>query len=382
MDEADKPPDIESYVIASIAMWLEKMTPKECDNLAARHFSYECLTKFGVEKINESKLAKVVKNNDGLNSVLATRVVKAVNELKNLQQCPRFMVPPDQIELIPGIPLTGDTSVNEATVNSRLDSLEKNHELVMKTLNEIRQSVTMKNLPLIQAQVPSGQLNHITAPAIHLTPPTFGASNNIVNVADDRSRGRSSSTSSNRSAGTKRSRDEIEDNNENWAKVAARKGKSKVQKGNSKVTITPGENAILPFDVYIGNTHPKSNSEVIVKYLNECFEIASSEIKPEGPFEIMKIECCTKPRDDGKEPWCLNWRVTLDHRFSDYILKPDAIPVGWTSRRYYPPRAKRPPPAELHPAKVANTRQTALLQTAASAVQTTPDSGESISHNN
>ena len=121
---------------------------------------------------------------------------------------------------------------------------------------------------------------------------------------------------------------------------------------------------------------------MIVKYLNECFEIASSEIKPEGPFEIMKIECCTKPRDDGKEPWCLNWRVTLDHRFSDYILKPDAIPVGWTSRRYYPPRAKRPPPAELHPAKVANTRQTALLQTAASAVQTTPDSGESISHNN
>ena len=54
MDEPDKPPDIESFLVATIAMWLGKMTPKECECLAAKHFSYEILTKYGVEKINES----------------------------------------------------------------------------------------------------------------------------------------------------------------------------------------------------------------------------------------------------------------------------------------------------------------------------------------
>ena len=135
--------------------------------------------------------------------------------------------------------------------------------------------------------------------------------------------------------------------------------------------------AILPFEAYIGNTHPKSKPEIIEKYLRECFDNAPSDIKPEGSFEVIKIECCTKPRDDGKEPWCLNWRVTIDQKFRDYILNPDAIPVGWTSRRYYPPRAKRPPAADLHPAKVPNTRQTALLQTAASlGEQTLPVAGD------
>ena len=67
----------------------------------------------------------------------------------------------------------------------------------------------------------------------------------------------------------------------------------------------------------------------------------------------------------------------VDQKYRDYILNPDAIPVGWTSRRYYPPRAKRPPAADLHPAKVPNTRQTALLQTAASLrEQTLPVAGD------
>ena len=66
----------------------------------------------------------------------------------------------------------------------------------------------------------------------------------------------------------------------------------------------------------------------------------------------------------------MNWKVTIDQKFCDYILNPAAIPVHWTSRRHYPPRAKRPPQAELHPSKMPNTKQTAVLQTAASEGQT------------
>ena len=70
MSESDKPPDIESYVLSTIAMWLSKMTPRECEVLAARYFSYEVLTSYGVDIINDSKLTKVAKNNDGLNDIL------------------------------------------------------------------------------------------------------------------------------------------------------------------------------------------------------------------------------------------------------------------------------------------------------------------------
>ena len=125
MEENDKPPDIESFVVATIAMWLGKMTPRECENLTARHFSYETLTKYGVEKINQTKLTKVVKNNDGSNDVLANRVVAAVNTLKNLDSCPRLLIPLEQVELMPGMPISGDASVSDVTVNCRLDSLEK-----------------------------------------------------------------------------------------------------------------------------------------------------------------------------------------------------------------------------------------------------------------
>ena len=85
MSDNDKPLDIETYVVSTIAMWLCKMTPRECQFLLARHFSYDVLTKYGVDKINESNLTKVVKNNDGLNDILSNRVVAAFNVLNNLK---------------------------------------------------------------------------------------------------------------------------------------------------------------------------------------------------------------------------------------------------------------------------------------------------------
>ena len=376
MDESEKPPDIESFVVATIAMWLSKMTPRECEDLAAKYFSFEVLTKYGVDIINGSKLVKIVKNNDGLNAVLASRVVTAVINLKILVPCPRFMIPPDQVEFIPCIPVIGTSAVNEPTLTSRLESWEKNHDLVMKALQEIRQSVSSQASAVVPHQPPVSFMNHVS-PSNHLCPPPLGGQKTSTAGAV---RERSLSATSNRSAGSKRNREEAldDDKSDSWATVAGKgkKNKPKVQQGSGKVTVNQGENAILPFDVYIGNTHPKSKPEVIEKYLKECYEHASSDIKPEGPFEIIKIECCTKPRDDGKDPWCLNWRVSIDQKFRDYVLNPAAIPVGWTSRRYFPPRPKRPPPAELHPSKMPNTRQTALLQSAANAVQTTPDSGD------
>ena len=370
MRDAEKPPDIESYVLAVISMWLDKMTPVECENLAARNFSYETLVEYAVERINKSKLEKVCKNKGGSNLELSKRVVTAVNSMKNLKPCPRFLIPPEEVEFIPGLTTTGDTSVDENTVAARLESLEKNHEIVMKALNDIQKNI---KYPSAVASVPAVELQ--TFPSLPL--PAAGAQNSFADRQQTPKIGqvhaireRLLSTASNMSGnGIKRNRDEakIDDRNESWAKVAGRGGrkKPKVRQGNSRINIAAGEEVVLPFDVYIGNTHPRSTEDVVKRYLKECYEAAPDDEKAEGPFEVLKIECCTKPRDDGKDPWCLNWRVSVDQRFREYILKPEAIPMGWTSRRYFPPRAKRPPPAELHPAKIANTRETPTHFTAA-----------------
>ena len=153
MDESDKPPDIESFLVATVAMWLGKMTPRECEDLAAKYFSYEVLTKYGVA---------------------------AVITLKNLLPCPRFMIPPDQVELIPCIPITGNLTVIESTVTSRLESLEKNHEVVMQALKEIRQSVSLQASAVIQNQAPVSFMNQNTGPSIHLCPITIGGKKKVL----------------------------------------------------------------------------------------------------------------------------------------------------------------------------------------------------------
>ena len=68
------------------------------------------------------------------------------------------------------------------------------------------------------------------------------------------------------------------------------------------------------------------------------------------PLEILEVECLTKPRIDGRRIWSRTWRVQVPNRFREYTERPEAYPSGWTSRKYFPPKAQRPEVAELYPA--------------------------------
>ena len=75
----------------------------------------------------------------------------------------------------------------------------------------------------------------------------------------------------------------------------------------------------------------------------------SEELKLTEPLEILEVQCLTKPRDDGSKIWSRNWRVRVANKFRGHVLRPEAYPVGWSSRRYFPARAPRPPVAPLDP---------------------------------
>ena len=42
--------------------------------------------------------------------------------------------------------------------------------------------------------------------------------------------------------------------------------------------------------------------------------------------------------------------LQVPHRFREYMERPDTNPSGWTSRKYFPPKAQTPEFAELYPA--------------------------------
>ena len=93
------------------------------------------------------------------------------------------------------------------------------------------------------------------------------------------------------------------------------------------------------------------------------------DLKLNTPLEILEVECLTKPREDGRRVWTKTFRVQVPHKFRDHMLRPEAYPAGWTTRKYFPPRAPRPPVPELHPSaaqppvKKANLAVEADLQT-------------------
>ena len=134
-----------------------------------------------------------------------------------------------------------------------------------------------------------------------------------------------------------------------------------VQYGTSKVNIAGGE--ARPYDVVIGNTHPGSTEEIIKDVLQKVAQKMPDEVKLEEPLDILEIECLTKARDDGSRIWTKTWRVQVPNKFREHMLRPEAFPAGWTSRRYFPPRPQRPPVPELDPTAVPPPEKRPNLQT-------------------
>ena len=124
-----------------------------------------------------------------------------------------------------------------------------------------------------------------------------------------------------------------------------------VQYGTAKVKVAGAE--ARPYDVVIGNTNPASTQEIIKEVLLEIAKDMPGENKIEEPLHILEVECLTKPRDDGSRIWTRTWRVQVPNKFREYMLRPEAYPAGWTTRKYFPPRQQRPAVPELYPTAAA-----------------------------
>ena len=113
---------------------------------------------------------------------------------------------------------------------------------------------------------------------------------------------------------------------------------------NSKVKLSDNvSKAVPPFEVVIGNTHPESTDEIIGEVLQEISREMPEDMKLDEDLQIMSIERLTPPASDEFEPWRLTWKVKVPAKFREHMMRPESIPDGWTTRKYYPPRRQKPP---------------------------------------
>ena len=363
------------YVLATMVMWSDQCPKEEVLELAARNFSFAAMEAATV-KINEHEDAKSkVRLAQSKESKLqAGRLLEKIDEKRNSGSM--FFVPADELHNVPGVIKAGASAVSQVAVDARLNSVELRVEAILELVQKIDRRPVPQPAP---APAPALQVNGGAIPR------TSGGDNRRLNVPQTRDRSDSRSS--------KRSREEAEaggpgagageaGGETTWAQRAGRRrpppatvkgsGKPRAGAGGARAVIVP------PVEVYIGNTHRTVTAEKVKEYLVEIAEDMPEEMKLSEPLEVEKVEELTKPREDGKEPWCRNWRVQVPHRFREHILRPEAIPEGWTSRRFFPPRPKRPEPTNVNKRLRPSSGQLAAVQAAGGQAQAGDRTGHTV----
>ena len=376
MSDTSKPPDIGHWVAATIAMWSDSIVKQDCIEMLVKTVKYDDLEdarlvisahheKFPVMKIPAVQSGEAV--------TLATRLFDKIVDLKNMEV--GFFVPFTQLHLVPGVKKTGGSAESEAAISARMSRVELQQESILDMLREMKN----QNQRAVQQPAPALQVNG--APAAGSS---FGPALERTRAQQQQHGGRPRSNST-----SKRLRMEMEggasgtapganvgggENNpdgNSYRDVTRRRRHRQGVQGTSKVVIKEAA-AIAPVEFYIGNTHVDSDGDTVKRVLKLVASALPAEMALDGELEVEVVECLTKEKE-GYKPWCKNWRVRVPQKHKQHMMRPEALPEGWTSRRFYPARAPRPPPPPAHGLPTA--AQVAVV-TAATAAAGQPAAGQ------
>ena len=344
-----KPPDIGHWLVATIAMWSDSIVKQDCIEMLVKTVKYADLEdarlvisghqeKFPIMKIPAVQSGEAV--------TLATRLFDKIVDLKNMEV--GLFVPFTQLHLVPGVKKTGGSAESEAAISARMSRVELQQESILDMLKDIKN----QNQRAVQQPAPALQVNG--APAAGSS---FGPALERTRAQQQHGdRSRSNSTS-------KRLRMEMEGgatgtapgatgggggNNDgnSYRDVTRRRRPRQGVQGTSKVVIKEAA-AIAPVEFHIGNTHVDSDADTVKRVLKLVASALPAEMALDGELEVEVVECLTKEKE-GYKPWCKNWRVRVPQKHKQHMMRPEALPEGWTSRRFFPARPPRPPPPPAH----------------------------------
>ena len=361
---------VDSWKLATISMWLDRLEKEGALKLICDKFNWDELWEPAAE-LNQLCAARqmarqIPRNKDQGDlkdrvAILGIAVLGSLQELKNRTDNPVYIVTSSNLFQVPGV--IKDRVQAEPAVTARLDNIERMVETLTKGFKEMKDTKS--------AQWPALQVNGAAAP---VQPRESFAEQSLGARSRHGAAGRSKSPSVKRSAQEAQLQETApvqQLGEEPWNHVVnrnqGRRPRSRpVQYGTAKVNVAGGEAA--PYDIVVGNTNPASTDEIIKDVLQKVAQGMPEDLKLEKSLEILEVECLTKPRLDGRRIWTRTWRVQVPNMFKEHMMRPEAYPAGWTSRRYFPPRAQRPPVPDLDPTvtqppeKRANVNGQANLQ--------------------
>ena len=346
--------EIRSAVLATISMWKNTGTGISVQDLVKKvcgTFKFADLTESSdvfnaaVEKLGDEFRVKGVKNQD--QNKLAENIVLGMERLKNKTKC-EFLVDSNELGKVPGVSPCAVNPVENGEILSKIQILESQLEKVLQSQNSLQQAVSRGLSQIIPKSGPSLSVPQSqNIPGITPRPRVPSFSTGTPTRSTSKKRSRQEGAGDNQPAaggatagGVAASGGAGGANKETWAVVANRtKPKRKPPtRGTSKVELT--KSVVAPFDLFIANTDVMCEANDIKEALKKVAEQAPEDIRPDEQFEVIDAELMTK-EIEGIRMRRKSWRVRVAWKYREYILKPDALPCGWTSRRYFPSRPKR-----------------------------------------
>ena len=319
------PEEVDSYLLATVIMWLDKTTVSNTERLMEQYFKYEQVHEAQTILSEKMKKKKPTDKRPTNMRRLQTSAAELVALLQELQaqgetKLVKVVVTPASLAMVPLMESTwGEGEVSTA---ARLLNLERQ-------MTEMRVEVAR----VASTPAPAPTYRDIVAKKDGLV----GQKAKVKPVPKDVTAEPIIDQGGNM---------EEEEPFQVVAKKKWKKAPRKVQYGTGQVTAGGASGEAAPYEIWIGNTHPGSTPEIVREVLVECGRrMEGGGLEEE--LTILEVECLTKARDDGKEPHTKQWRVKVPNRFREHMKQPAAYQVGWSSRRFFPARSSRPKVAEL-----------------------------------
>ena len=369
------PDPVGSAVLASIAMWVGKVSEREAISLALKHFSYENLKEAALKGVKPYAECRIPHHEQS--GELAKNIVEAVTKICN-DDHPKatFVVASEELFSVPGVE-SSLTPLDTDSVGARLLGMEASIDALAASLEQMKglgQSVEtlakvvtglqgqLKSLPL-PPPVPVSQQQ---VSASYAAVAGRGGSEVEISGADQRKRKRGAPTLGSPQQGTpmrpapitppsalfqealdqsgvpglsQMLRDQRQKSEEQSGFTLAagnrrkQRRQAKLLKGASEVEA--GGGLPSPFSVFIRNTDPSYGEGDIQKYLEECAAAMPEEDKLKDGLKIIKVDNIPIKRRDGAPPRSKCWKVTVESHCKEHMLKARAYPSSWSARQWY-----------------------------------------------
>ena len=376
-DDEDGPQNVCDVVLSTISMWVEKVPAREVETLAMKHFGYEKMkaAATGVKPFAECSIPHG-EQPDVLARNLVAAVMKICQEAEPkvvflVRSIDLFSVPGVESSLMPldvsavGARLLGmEASLETLSTSLKgMANLEKTVETLAGVVTNLKEQQRQENDVAIARQVGSAAVGNVPgsyAAAVSGRRVGEGAAENQLK----RKRGPASATSPRQQTPRRpdpatppsalfkealelngvqgvsqmlREERQRSDEHDGFTLAVGNRRRQRRQanllQGASEVVA--GGGLPTPFSVFIRNTDPNYTEGDIKRYLEECAAAMPEEEKLKDGLQIIQVRNIPIKRLDGAPLRSKCWKVTVDEKCKDHMLKPRAYPSRWSARQWY-----------------------------------------------